>query len=295
MSLPAPAENQAFCNVSALEAGYLDLPDHMFITGVQPGNATHAPSLAFLITHSKRPEKFVFDLGIRRDWGNYTPATVRWIKEVYPCVVPQNVIESLAKGGLSPTDVDTVCLSHLHWDHVGDVEPFTKSTFVVGGESLGLLKTGYPTDPNSRFDEHLLPLDRTRFLDDRTQWAQLGPFPRAFDFYGDGSLYIVDAPGHLPGHINVVARTSADGGWICLAGDSAHHCKLVTGEAHIAVGASGHGPAACAHADKASADFHLTMIRSLFRTPRVRVVLAHDTPFRKEQPDAFWPGRIASL
>ncbi|KAL0954569.1 hypothetical protein HGRIS_003529 [Hohenbuehelia grisea] len=294
MALPPPSEDQAFCTVSALEAGHLNLPDHLFITNAEPNKITRAPSLSFLLTHSSRPDKIVFDLGIRRDWENYPPAAVRFLQRA-SFDVPQNVVESLEKGGLVPGDIDTVCISHCHWDHVGDAEPFANATFVLGGESQALIESGYPTNPDSFYSAHVVPLDRTRFLDERTPWTTLGPFPRALDFYGDGSLYVVDAPGHLPGHINVMARTSKDGGWVCLAADSAHHCKLLTGEAEIATGAHVFGPSGCAHEDKAGAEAQLGIIKSLRTDPRVRVVLAHDSTFEREHPEAFWPGKIASL
>jgi len=53
---------------------------------------------------------------------------------------------------------------------------------------------------------------------------QVGPFP-AHDFYGDGSLYLLDTPGHWPGHMCALARTTPNtfgflGGDIChFAGD----------------------------------------------------------------------------
>jgi glyoxylase-like metal-dependent hydrolase (beta-lactamase superfamily II) len=151
-------------------------------------------------------------------------------KNVFKVQVPQDVVESLAKGGLTPSDVSTVCLSHCHFDHVGDPIPFSTSTFIVGTEAASLFNPGgYPEDPESGFASDLLPLSRTKFLSPDT-WQPLGPFPRALDFYGDGSLYIVDAPGHLAGHINVLARTSGDGAWLYLAGDSTHHWDLVTGK-----------------------------------------------------------------
>ena len=45
---------------------------------------------------------------------------------------------------------------------------------------------------------------------------------RAIDFFGDGSLYFLDAPGHAVGHINALARTSTDS-FIFMGADSFHH------------------------------------------------------------------------
>ena len=295
MSLPAPRVNQAFCDVSALEAGLIELPDEMFITNATPGKVTTAPSLSFLLNHSTHDQKFVFDLGIRKDSENYPPAIVEWIKTTYHVHVQQDVAESLHKGGTSTSDITYVCLSHIHWDHTGNTHPFTKATFLVGSACQNFFKPGYPQDPNGRFASDLLPEGRTRFLD-TSDWQPIGPFPQALDFYGDGSLYIIDAPGHLLGHINVLARTSSDGAWIYLAGDSAHHQNLLTGESEIAMHHPGHVHV-CAHEDKEEAEAHLVRIRALRALPRVRVLLAHDEPWYTSNKDgvAFWPGKIQSL
>ena len=141
--------------------------------------------------------------------------------------------------------------------------------------------------PNHRvFYVHLKNHQHTHLL-----YSPFGPFDRALDFFGDGSLYIVDAPGHLPGHVNVLARTSADGGWVYLAGDSAHDWRIITGEDRIAT------QPMCIHADKEQAEAHIARIRELRANPRVRVLLAHDVPWYEENKggDAYWPGEIKSL
>ena len=292
-ALPAPGANQAFCNVSALEGGIVDLPDEMFITKATPGKVTTLPTLSFLLNHSTYDQKFVFDLGLRKDWENHPPLIVKMLK-TFHFEVRQDVVESLQIGGTSPSDIAYVCLSHIHWDHTGDTHLFPKSTFLVGSACKILFNPGYPQDPNGRFASDLLPEGRTRYLD-TSDWEPLGPFPRAFDFYGDGSLYLIDAPGHLAGHINVLARTSSDGAWIYLAGDSAHHKNLLTGESEIAMH-RGHINQ-CAHENKEEAEAHIIRIRALQALPRVRVLLAHDEDWYKTNKDgaAFWPGKIQSL
>ena len=291
-TLPAPGANQAFCNVSALEAGLIDLPDEMFISNATPGKVTRAPSLSFLLNHSIYDQKFVFDLGIRKDWENHPPQIVEWFKTIYHVDVQQDVVESLQIGGTSPSDITYVCLSHAHWDHTGNTHLFPKSTFLVGSACKILFNPDYPQDPNGRLASDLLPEGRTRYLD-TSDWEPLGPFPRAFDFYGDGSLYIIDAPGHLAGHINVLARTSSDGAWIYLAGDSAHHKNLLNGESEIAADHVHQ----CVHENKEEAEAHIVRIRALRALPRVRVLLAHDEEWYRTNKDgaAFWPGKIQSL
>ncbi|KAG6902653.1 hypothetical protein C0995_013778, partial [Termitomyces sp. Mi166 len=289
--LPAPGIQQAYCNVSALEGGILELTSTHFTTSGIPGEVLTAPSLAFLLQHSTNGQNFLFDLGIRKDWHTYPPETVKLI-ETFGLSIPQDVVESLAKGGMLPSEISTICLSHVHFDHMGDYTLFPKSTLLLGEESKHVLAPEY-VEPLIIKD---LPLDRTKFLS-TVEWQPLGPFPRAFDFYGDGSLYIIDAAGHLPGHLNVLARTSADGAWIFLAGDSAHHWDLVTGKGQIAIHEHMHGFFRCAYLDKEEAERHLARMRELLGMPRVRVLLAHDEPWYNVNKGggAFWPGKIPSL
>ncbi|KAF5369592.1 hypothetical protein D9758_002655 [Tetrapyrgos nigripes] len=225
MALPPPAKDQAYCKVSAMEAGLIEIPLAIFLTEVDnpdplTGEKDLVPSLSFLLHHSQNSKKFIFDLGIRKDFEKYPPSVVEnWIKVFFPCQVPEDPVDSLVKGGYGPDDIDYICLSHLHFDHVGDPSLFPKSTFLVRAEGKPFLIPGYPADPNAGYVSDLLLLDRTQFLD-TSKWPPLGPFPYTLDFYGDGSLYIIDAAGHVAGHVNLVTRTSPDRGWILLGGVS---------------------------------------------------------------------------
>ncbi|EGN96612.1 hypothetical protein SERLA73DRAFT_75496 [Serpula lacrymans var. lacrymans S7.3] len=288
-TLPPPVSDQAFMEVSALEAGILHMPLQFAIAGASPSDISICPSLAFFLRHSKTEAGLVFDLGIRRDVEGYPPIIQESIKKSVPVAVDQTVSESLSKGGLPAEQVETVVISHLHWDHVGDPAPFSKATFVVGGACRSLIDSGYPSDPNSGIMEHSIPLDRARFLSLSDFSTSIGPFPRALDYFGDGS--------HLAGHVNVLARTSASGSWIFLGGDSAHDFRLVTGEKEVAFRFDEAGHMLCAHANKDDAVETIRRIGSLLNIPRVQVLIAHDSTWynKNKGGPAFFPGTIPSL
>ena len=90
-----------------------------------------------------------FDLGIRKDWpGTIPPAKVEWHERLQLEIeVPQDALTSLAAGGLSPADINHICLSHLHFDHIGDPDPFTNTTFILGQDSRDILLDGTPHEP----------------------------------------------------------------------------------------------------------------------------------------------------
>ncbi|KAG6849376.1 hypothetical protein H0H93_008980 [Arthromyces matolae] len=177
--LPSPSNDQPYCEVSALEAGLLKIIPTQFTTSGTTGEVLTAPSLAFLLQHSTRKEKFLFDLGIRKDWRAYPQHNLEAI-ETFDVDVPQDVVDSLAQGGTQPADIPVICLSHLHYDHVGNPSLFPASTFLLGEETKQVLTQDYSVP----FVIKNLPFDRVKFLD-TTDWHPIGPFPRAFDFYGD--------------------------------------------------------------------------------------------------------------
>lgn len=56
---------------------------------------------------------------------------------------------------------------------------------------------------------------------------KLGRF-KAFDYFGDGSYYIIQTPGHAVGHISGLARVSKGSGgeedtFVFMGGDACHH------------------------------------------------------------------------
>jgi hypothetical protein len=109
-SLPTPSDEQAYMYVSALEAGHLNVPLSLMAVN-QSDDPITFPSLAFFLRHSESNKRVVFDLGIHRNIKEFAPAAIPVVPEV-----KQTVAESLEAGGVLPSSVDLVVLSHLHWD-----------------------------------------------------------------------------------------------------------------------------------------------------------------------------------
>ncbi|PIL34067.1 hypothetical protein GSI_03778 [Ganoderma sinense ZZ0214-1] len=278
MSPPSPAINQAFCDVSALEAGHIKIPLAWVLADVSEDEFVNAPILSFLVHHHTGPTTtFLSSTSVPARIGRTSPPAI--IKQAAnsrsTASVPLDVVESLAKGGTTPPNIKRILISHLHIDHIGHSALFPTAQFFVGEGSRALVADRYPTNPNSVIPADVVPEDRTTYLDPEG-WPALGPFPHALDFYGDGSVYVVDAGhGHIPGHMNFLVRTSADGGWVYLAGDSAHHWDLLNGQGKM----GHHSLFGCAHEDLDAAEAHIERLKTLMKeNPKVRVILAHDEP-----------------
>lgn len=52
-------------------------------------------------------------------------------------------------------------------------------------------------------------------------WVPFGPFDQALDFFGDGSFWVINAPGHMAGNLVAAAHTLS-GDWVILGGDCCH-------------------------------------------------------------------------
>ncbi|KAK7417700.1 hypothetical protein QQX98_004356 [Neonectria punicea] len=239
-----------------------------------------------------------------------------------------DTVASLALGGLTPDDVDMVVFSHLHWDHVGTPSDYPSSTYVVGPGAIDLIDASRASGVGSHnhFEKGMLDLKRTIELpstglpstpppdDDiirlepRTQelarhftkpWQRKGHFEAVLDVFNDGSVYIVSAPGHLDGHINLLCRLEARK-YIYLAGDACHDERILTGEKDIAtwIDQDFSGAVCCIHKDKAVAERAIIAIRDTIEDPgelgSVEVIFAHDAEWAKQarKRGRFFPGAL---
>lgn len=311
LTLPPPSSNQTYVSVSALEGGSLTLPESLFITHADPSKRTTVPSLCFLIRHtspkSQKTTNLVFDLGLKRDFSKYTTSQQHHVSQRQPTSTSPDVTASLRNGGVKPEEIDVVVLSHVHWDHIGTPSDFSTAKFVVGSGTLHLLAHGggylYPKE---LFNHDELPFDRTYELppvkagsktaaekQTEHQWEKLPGFGLdVVDYFGDGSVYIVDAPGHLFGHVNLLTRVG-EGRWVYLGGDCCHDVRILRGEKDVALYSDGCGGMRSVHVDTEAAKGTIGEIGRLMREVQgVEVVVAHDGDWRDENRGRFLPGML---
>lgn len=278
--LPPDRANQAYVIVHALLAGGLWLPyKDVFQDSVnEPSEVgSEIPFIAFMITHPTHGRS-LFDLGMRKHAKGWPPGVKAALDEykVYQ-YCDEDIVDVLRKGGVDPTEITKIIYSHLHWDHVGDPTPFTDAEIVVGAEARVLLADAYPANPDSWI--MALPAHMRAAFVDFTGGAPWGPFARAVDLYGDGTLYLVDTPGHLPGHVAAAARV-APGAFVFLAGDTCHNRACYDPGARLVSERN--------HRDVETARATVRRLVRLDREyPEAVVLLAHDQLRREEMP--FFP------
>ncbi len=186
------------------------------------------PVFSFLVQHAGLDRSVLFDLGIRKYWQNLSPPLLSQIKASgWRLHVEKDVGEVLDQAGVDTNSIETIIWSHHHFDHVGDPTTFPRKTSLVVGPGFKTMLPGHPTNPglaHPRERSGQPAADRTRlWLGQHLQPLTIGRF-RALDYFGDGSFYLLDSPGHNVGHISALARvTSSPASFVLLPGDAIHH------------------------------------------------------------------------
>ncbi|KAF2800782.1 hypothetical protein K505DRAFT_412690 [Melanomma pulvis-pyrius CBS 109.77] len=183
---------------------------------------------------------------------------------------PADILKEYGTPEQQPENIKAVIFSHMHFDHVGDGAKagFSNAELWVGPTCCTYARPGYPVDPKGVTLTETLPTDGSRkiveaFVADTllekskdkragmvarakarglyeavllrdpgdNGWIGLGSFDRAFDVFGDGAAYLIDAPGHSAGHqmmlIRVKIRETGVDDFVLLAGDCYHHPALL--------------------------------------------------------------------
>lgn len=152
-------------------------------------------------------------------------AVERIKKNGWSVTIEKNVSEILTENDFPLDKINAIVWSHHHWDHQGRPALFPKSTELVVGPGFKKQYTpGWPTGHDSALREDDWEGRSFREVDVEKEGKQLkiGRF-WAYDYFGDGSFYLLDTPGHTVGHLCALARTtSGPDSFLLLGGDACH-------------------------------------------------------------------------
>jgi N-acyl homoserine lactone hydrolase len=128
-----------------------------------------------------------------------------------PTAPKTSLVDLLAQLKLTPDQVKYVGISHYHGDHTGQVSSFPKATLLIGKGDWDIL-----TDPKAPGT-----VNSTPFANWISGGGKVEPLPGDKDVFGDGTVVVLNTPGHTPGHHSLLVRLN-DMGNVLLTGDLAH-------------------------------------------------------------------------
>jgi len=199
----APAGPAIGLRLYALDCGRIQLPDMgMFSdTGEYDGRRGTLAAPCFLVVHPSGT--LLWDTGLGDALAGKGPVPVEGGVVLQ---VDRSLQSQLQAIGINR--VDYLGFSHFHFDHTGNAGAFRDATWLVNRQELeSALK-----EPSAFINpDHILPARQTK------QLALDGDH----DVFGDGSVKILRAPGHTPGHQVLLLRLARSGP-VILSGDLYH-------------------------------------------------------------------------
>jgi glyoxylase-like metal-dependent hydrolase (beta-lactamase superfamily II) len=207
VAAPVGVPATATLRLYAMDCGTLTVPDAdpFADDGAYKGVSRTMVVPCYLIRHPKGD--LIWDAGLPQA-----------IADLPGGVGPQGIVmrrkltDQLADLGLTPADIEYLSVSHSHFDHIGNGGLFAASTWIVDAD-----ERAHAFRPEARADTQTfsayaaLETAPTLLLKDRS----------THDVFGDGSVTIIAAPGHTPGHRLLLVRLARSGP-VLLTGDMFH-------------------------------------------------------------------------
>lgn len=161
-------------------------------------------NISYLIVHPKGTLQF--DAGAVPDSQFKGGPVTEGIMSADRPLLPQ-----LAAAGFQPDDITYLALSHYHSDHTANANAFAGATWIVQQAEHDYMFQDKPQGIIQPATYGALRDAKKRILANED-----------FDVFGDGTVRIVAAPGHTPGHQVLLVRLPKRGP-VLLAGDLYHY------------------------------------------------------------------------
>jgi glyoxylase-like metal-dependent hydrolase (beta-lactamase superfamily II) len=204
-----------------------------------PGLNLNFTFSCYLIRHGE--DYMVWDTG-------FAPGTT-------PNAPKTSLAEYLAQVKVKPEQVKYVGISHFHADHTGQLASLTGATLLIGkGDWDGIISTPPMAGANAAGFKQWIAEGR-----------KVEPLTADKDVFGDGSVVVLRAPGHTPGHSILLVRLKEKGA-VLLTGDLVHFREnYETGGLPIF------------NADRAATLASIDRLKKMAASLKATVVIQHDS------------------
>jgi len=192
------------------DCGTIDVTDiSVFSPGVDVGKKKTLTDSCYLVVHPKGT--LVWDTGFSDEMAALPEG--KQVSPNFHVRLKKPLAAQLKDAGYAPDTVTFLGLSHMHFDHIGNVGLFPKATLLMQKEEYV-----------SAFGP-----DAAKFGNDAKNYPTLGANPNQqltgdHDVFGDGTVVIKRAIGHTPGHQSLFVKLKKTGN-VLVSGDLAHFTK----------------------------------------------------------------------
>jgi len=201
-AVPAAAQSAADISLTRLDCGKTTtVADVSRFSDVAafPGLKIQLTFSCYLVKHGN--DYLVWDAG--------NPAATP--DKTLPTSPASSLVEQLAQLKLTPAQITYVGISHYHGDHVGQVASFPQATLLIGKGDWDALTDAKP----------IAAANPANFAHWISGGGKVEPQSGDKDVFGDGSVIMLNTPGHTPGHHSLLVKLKETGNML-ISGDLAH-------------------------------------------------------------------------
>ncbi|AZZ95016.1 MBL fold metallo-hydrolase [Hahella sp. KA22] len=147
----------------------------------------------------------LYDTGLGRQVDAQFEVNPWWARSLFAYEKGVPVADQLAANAYDANNLKAIVLSHLHWDHASGVVDFPGVPIWVQQKEYDAALQGKPPAflhsqlEGANTDLRFLMLEDTEFKG----------FERSLDVYGDGSVVLVEIPGHTRGQLGLYLTLNA--------------------------------------------------------------------------------------
>lgn len=215
----AIGQGRFMLRLHVFNTGWITIPEKRLYLGGE--NSTHTlPVLCYVIEHPQG--LIVFDTGLNAAFATFPGHYAGWMNQLalpFSSLAGLNLATQMQACGLAAEKVTHVALSHLHYDHTGDLYAFPQAQRLVTRQEWAAARSplrrvrGYFRKEFAGLDFTLLDFP-ARAVPAQDEIAIHG---YGIDMLGDGNLILVPTFGHTPGHQSLLVFLPY--GTVLLAGD----------------------------------------------------------------------------
>ncbi len=190
------------------ECGTIRVNDLSVFDNVSVGETLTLNNTCFYIEHPKKGG-LIWDTGLDDALVELTePLPV--LGGVLDLKVDNTLISQLEENEIDPSEIKYLAVSHLHFDHSGNMKHFSNAKWLVQKSERDLAFSD-EAEAAGFTPEHYEMFSR----------RQTKTLRGHYDVFGDGSVIILSTPGHSVGHQALLVKLK-DYGPILLSGDLYH-------------------------------------------------------------------------